>query len=270
MLKKVEEATKYIKSKVTIKPSIGIVLGTGLGGIINEIEIKHTLAYSSIPNFPVSTVEGHKGQLVFGILGGKKIAAMQGRFHYYEGYSMKEITFPIRIMKSLGIEKLILSNATGGVNPDFEIGDIMIVTDHINLMIDNPLIGINNPMLGERFPDMNNAYDKAMIDKAIEIAKKNNVKYQTGVLLASPGPCYETPAEYKFMRSIGADAVGMSVIPEVIVARHLGLPCFAVSIISDLGVPGKIKKISHKKVIQAVNLVKPKVTFLIKELVSSL
>ncbi|MCD6112563.1 MAG: purine-nucleoside phosphorylase [Bacteroidales bacterium] len=270
MLKKINQSVDYIKSKIDFFPEIGIVLGSGIGGLINEIDIKYTIDYKSIPNFPVSTVEGHKGQLVFGVLGQKNIVAMQGRFHYYEGYSMQEITFPIRVMKFLGIKNLILSNATGGLNPDFEIGDIMIVKDHINLFPDNPLIGINNPKLGERFPDMNNAYDKDVIDKALDIAQKNNINVKTGVLLSASGPCYETPAEYKFMRLIGADAVGMSVIPEVIVARQMKLSCFAISIISDLGIPGKIQDVSHEKVIQAVKKIEPKIFILIKNLIYNL
>lgn len=270
MLKKINQSLDFINSKINFVPEIGIVLGSGIGGLIDEIEIKFAIDYKDIPNFPVSTVEGHKGQLVFGILGKKNVVAMQGRFHYYEGYSMQEITFPIRILKFLGIKNLILSNATGGVNPDFEIGDIMIVNDHINLFPDNPLMGVNNPLLGERFPDMNNAYDKDVIDKALKIAEKNNINVKTGVLLSASGPCYETPAEYKFMRLIGADAVGMSVIPEVIVARQMKLSCFAISIISDLGVPGKIKDVSHEIVMEAVKKIEPKIYILIKELIENL
>ena len=270
MLEKINETTAFIQNKINFKPEIGIILGTGLGGLVNEIDIKHTLAYESIPNFPVSTVEGHSGKLIFGILGNRKVVAMQGRFHYYEGYTMKELTFPVRVMKFLGIEKLFVSNASGGMNPDFEIGDLMIINDHINLLPDNPLMGKNYPELGPRFPDMSEAYDKSMIEKATIIAKKLNIKYLTGVYASVSGPCFETPAEYLRIRNTGADAVGMSTVPEVIVARHMSVPCFAISIITDLGVPGKIVEISHEEVIKVANEAEKKMTLLMKELISSL
>jgi len=270
MLKEVKATAEYILNQITEKPHIGIVLGTGLGGLISEIEDSIALPYNEIPHFPVSTVDGHKGMLINGRLGNKNIIAMQGRFHYYEGYSMQELTFPIRVMKLLGIELLILSNASGGVNPDFEIGDMMIITDHINLMSSNPLIGKNHDEFGPRFPDMSQPYDADLIHKAIRIARRNNIKYQTGIYAAVSGPMYETPAEYRFMRIIGADAVGMSTIPEVIVARQMGIPCFAISVITDLGVLGKIVEASHSEVIAAATKVEPKVTMIIKELLSSL
>jgi len=270
MLEKIKSTTEFIQKSVNFKPEIGIILGTGLGGLVNEIEIKHVLPYETIPNFPVSTVEGHSGKLIFGILGGKNVVAMQGRFHYYEGYTMKELTFPVRVMKYLGIEKLFLSNASGGVNPDFEIGDIMIINDQINLLPDNPLMGKNYPELGPRFPDMSEPYDKNIISKAIETANKLGIKYQTGVYAAVSGPCFETPAEYVRMRNSGSDAVGMSTVPEVIVARHMSIPCFAISIITDLGVPGKIVEVSHADVIKVASEAEKKMTVLLKELIASL
>jgi len=268
MLNNIQETKTYLESKIHIKPEIGIVLGTGLGGLVNEIDIHQRIPYESIPNFPTSTVDGHSGQMIFGTMSGRNIVAMQGRFHYYEGYSMQEITFPIRVMKFLGINLLILSNASGGVNPDFEVGDIMVIDDHINLLKDNPLIGKNDDEIGTRFPDMGHAYDQDLIEKALSIAKSNNIKLRRGVYAAVSGPTYETPAEYRYIRTIGADAVGMSTVPEVIVARHMGLKCFAVSVISDLGVPGKIVEISHKHVIDAASAVEPIMTRIIKEIIS--
>ena len=248
---------------------IGIILGTGLGGLVKEIEILHTIPYEKIPNMPLSTVEGHSGKLIFGNLGGKKVVAMQGRFDYYEGYSMEQVIFPVRVMKYLGIKKLFVSNASGGVNPDFEIGDLMILTDHINLM-PNPLIGKNENELGARFPDMSEAYDKSLIAKAKEIAKKNNIKVQQGVYVALTGPTLETPAEYKYMRIIGGDTVGMSTVPEVIAAHHMGIPCFAMSIITDVGIEGKIVKVTLEDILRTAEKTEPKMTLIMKELVKSL
>lgn len=270
MLEQIKKTADYIKQNTTVSPEVGIILGSGLGGLVKEIDILHTLSYEDIPDFPVSTVEGHSGRLIFGVLAGKNVVAMQGRFHYYEGYSMKQLTFPVRVMKYLGIKNLILSNASGGVNPNFEIGDIMIINDHINLLPSNPLIGLNIKELGPRFVDMHNAYDKNLISKALEIAKKNNIECKTGVYTAVPGPCFETPAEYKYVRTVGADTVGMSTVPEVIVARHMSIPCFAVSIITDLGVEGKIVEISHDEVVEVANKAEPKMTLIIKELIASL
>lgn len=268
MLKKIIETTEFIHDRVPFQPEIGIVLGTGLGGLVKEIEIMHTLEYADIPNFPVSTVESHSGKLIFGMLGGKKVIAMQGRFHYYEGYTLQEVTFPIRVMKMLGIKRLFLSNASGGVNPDFEIGEIMIMNDHINLFPGNPLIGKNLEELGDRFPDMSDAYDRKMIDLAQTIAKENDIKVSEGVYAGLTGPTLETPAEYHYVRVIGADTVGMSTVPEVIVARHMEIPCFAISIITDLGVKGKIKKVSVQDVIEVANRQEPKMTLIMKELIS--
>lgn len=270
MLEKIKSTAGYIKNKVNFQPDLGIILGTGLGGLVKEIDIKHILPYETIPDFPVSTVEGHSGKLIFGILGGKNVVAMQGRFHYYEGYTMNQVVFPVRVMKYLGIKKLIVSNASGGVNPGFEIGDLMILTDHINLFPTNPLIGKNEKELGVRFPDMSEAYDKYTIEQALKIAAKNNIKIQTGVYAGLSGPCLETPAEYLYARNIGSDAVGMSTVPEVIAARHMGIPCFAISIITDLGVKGKIVKVTHEDVQNVAEKSEPKMTLIIKELIKTL
>jgi len=270
MLKKIEETTAYINDRVKIQAEIGIVLGTGLGGLAKEITHNGSLLYKDIPNFPVSTVKGHEGKLIFGKLGGKNVVAMQGRFHYYEGYSIQELTFPIRVLKKLGIKLLILSNAAGGVNPDYEIGDLMIIKDHINLMGNNPLIGFNEEKLGPRFTDMSEAYDKRIIRHFTKIARHHSIHFQAGVYAAVSGPTFETPAEYKYIRILGADAVGMSTVPEAIVARHMLLPVFAVSVISDLGVEGKIVEISHEEVIDAAAKVEPKMTLVLKEMISKL
>ncbi len=266
MLKKTKEAVAYINKKITKEPKIGIILGSGIGNLADEIEAEVKIPYHEIPNFPVSTVKGHLGQLIFGKLNGVDVVAMQGRFHYYEGYNMQEVTLPVRVMKLIGIEQLFVSNASGGVNSSFEVGDIMFITDHINLL-PNPLIGANIEEFGPRFPDMSEAYDKRLLSVAKKIARHQNINYRTGVYAAVSGPTYETPAEYKYVNVLGADAVGMSTVPEVIVARHMGLPVFAVSVISDLGVSGKIIEISHQEVIDAVARVTPKLITLIKDLV---
>ena len=268
MLEKFNESADYIRSKTAINPSVGIILGTGLGGLVNEINIVDEIPYEDIPNFPVSTVKGHSGKLIFGDLGGKKVMAMQGRFHYYEGYTLQEVTFPVRVMKIMGIENLFVSNASGGVNPDFEIGDIMIQNDHINLFPSNPLIGKNIEELGTRFPDMSEAYDPGLIQIASDIAKENDIKVSYGCYAGLTGPTLETPAEYKYVFNIGADAVGMSTVPEVIVARHMNIPCFAISIITDLGVPGKIQKVSHQDVIEVAAKQEPKMTLIMRELIA--
>jgi purine-nucleoside phosphorylase len=266
MLETIKKTIGYIRGKINFFPETGIVLGTGLGALADKIDPAGSLAYSEIPNFPVSTVEGHSGRLIFGNLNGRNVVAMQGRFHYYEGYSMKEVTFPIRILKYLGVQNLILSNAAGGINPDFEVGDIMVIRDHINLMGDNPLLGKNDADLGPRFTDMSEVYDKGLIQLFIKVARHNALHYQEGVYAAVSGPTFETPAEYKYIRLIGADAVGMSTVPEAIVARHMSLPVFAVSVISDLGVEGKIIEISHDDVIDAAKTVEPRLTLLLKEM----
>jgi len=269
-MKKFNEAVEYIKSHYEHKPQYGIILGTGLGGLVEDIEIEVTIDYKEIPHFPVSTVESHSGHLHFGMLSGKRVMVMQGRFHYYEGYSSKEITFPVRVMKLLGVERLFISNASGGVNPDFEISDIMIMTDHINLHPDNPLRGPNLDEFGPRFPDMSEPYDRKMVQLAEEIAKEFDIKVQKGVYASVTGPNLETPAEYKYVRAIGADAVGMSTVPECIVARHMGMPVFAISVITDLGVDGKIVEVTVEDVIEAASWAEPKMTLIFKELINRL
>lgn len=270
MLEKINETAAYLKQRTEAAPQVGIILGTGLGGLVKDIEAKHVVPYEEIPNFPVSTVEGHSGKLIFGMLGNRSVMAMQGRFHYYEGYDMKEVTFPVRVMKALGINDVVVSNASGGVNPDFEIGDLMIINDHINLFPTNPLMGKNYPELGPRFPDMSEAYDKSLVAKAKEIAAANGIKVQEGIYAGLSGPCLETPAEYMYVRNVGADTVGMSTVPEVIAARHGGMRCFAMSIITDLGVPGKIVKVTHEDVIEVAATAEPKMTLIMKQLISSL
>jgi purine-nucleoside phosphorylase len=270
MLEKFQESVDFIKGQTKVEPTIGIILGTGLGGLVKEIEIIDEINYSDIPNFPVSTVESHSGKLIFGNLGGKKVVAMQGRFHFYEGYDMKQVTFPVRVMKLLGIERLIVSNASGGVNPDFVVGEIMILNDHINLFPAHPLIGKNIDELGPRFPDMSEPYDLEMISLGQKVAADLGIKISTGIYAGLTGPTLETPAEYLYVRNIGADAVGMSTVPEVIVAQHMDIPTFAISIITDLGVPGKIKKVSVADVIEVANRQEPKMTAIISKLIESL
>lgn len=269
MLKRINETVNHINKKITAKPLVGIILGSGLGQLANEIDVSVRIPYEEIPNFPVSTIKGHKGQLIFGKINGAEVVAMQGRFHYYEGYSMEEVTFPVRVMKSLGIQFLIVSNASGGVNSEFEIGDIMFITDHINLM-PNPLLGPNQDSLGPRFVDMSEAYDRKLLKMANKIARHHGINFKTGVYAAVSGPTYETPAEYRYIKNLGADAVGMSTVSEVIVARHMRLPVFAVSVISDLGVEGKIVEISHDEVIDTASLAAPKLNLIIKDLVKEL
>jgi purine-nucleoside phosphorylase len=248
-------------------PETAIILGTGLGSLVHEITDKYEISYEAIPNFPVSTVEGHSGKLIFGKLGDKDIMAMQGRFHFYEGYAMKEVTFPIRVMKELGIKTLFVSNAAGGMNPEFEIGDLMIITDHINFFPEHPLRGKNIPY-GPRFPDMSEAYNKELIRKADEIANEKGIKVQHGIYIGTQGPTYETPAEYKMFRILGADAVGMSTVPEVIVANHCGIQVFGISVITDLGVEGKIVEVTHEDVQKAADAAQPLMTTIMRELIN--
>ena len=269
MLHKIKKSAEFLQKETNYNPEVGIILGTGLGGLVNEIKIDYSISYEEIPNFPLSTVEGHTGRLIFGVLGEKQVVAMQGRFHFYEGYTMEKVTFPVRVMKLLGIKNLIVSNASGGVNPDYRVGDLMILSDHINL-IPNPLIGKNITELGPRFPDMSETYCPTLIAKAEAIAKSNNLPVQKGVYIALTGPTLETPAEYKYMRIIGGDTVGMSTAPEVIVARHMDIPCFAMSVITDLGVPGKIKKVTHEEIQAVSEVAEPKLTLIIKELIESI
>jgi len=269
MLEKIKETAEFLKEKGIVNPEAGVILGTGLGALTSKIEIHLEIDYKDIPNFPVSTVEGHAGKLIYGEFGGKKIVAMKGRFHYYEGYSPEQIALPIRVLKFLGIRHLFLSNAAGGVNPTFQIGDIMIITDHINLL-PNPLVGQNDDRIGARFPDMSEAYDRSLIDKAVRIAGDNRISVRRGVYLGTSGPTFETPAEYKYFRTIGADSVGMSTVTEVIVARHMGLPCFAVSIITDLGFEGRIEYTTHETVQREAEKAEARMTTLMTELISSL
>ena len=267
MLERIQETADFLKSKMHTHPESAIILGTGLGSLANEITDKYEIGYETIPNFPVSTVEGHSGKLIFGKLGNKDIMAMQGRFHFYEGYSMKEVTFPIRVMRELGIKTLFVSNAAGGMNPAFEIGDLMIITDHINFFPEHPLRGKNIPY-GPRFPDMSEAYNKALIRKADEIANEKGIKVQHGIYIGTQGPTYETPAEYKMFRILGADAVGMSTVPEVIVANHCGIQVFGISVITDLGVEGKIVEVTHEDVQKAADAAQPLMTTIMRELIN--
>ncbi len=267
MLEKIQETASFIKSKVKTVPNIAIILGTGLGDLVHAIADKEEMPYDTIPNFPLSTVEGHSGKLIFGKLGGKDVMAMQGRFHFYEGYSMKEVTFPIRVFQALGIKYLFVSNAAGGMNGSFDVGDIMLIDDHINTFPEHPLRGKNYKELGDRFPDMSNAYDKGLRLMAMEIAKENNIKLQHGVYVGTQGPTFETPAEYHWFRVIGGDAVGMSTVPEVIVANHAKMKVLAFSIITDLGVLGKIVEVTHQDVQEAAKIAQPKMAFIMQEVI---
>lgn len=266
MLEKIRETAAFIRNEVGEMPCIAVILGTGLGDLVNHIEIKKELSYKDIPNFPVSTVEGHSGKLIFGNLGGKYIMAMQGRFHYYEGYDMKQVTFPVRVMKELGVEKLFVSNAAGGMNKEFRVGDVMVITDHINLFPENPLRGKNFEELGPRFPAMTEAYSSGLIMMADDIAREQGIRLMHGVYVGTPGPTFETPAEYEYFRVIGGDAVGMSTVPEVIVANHAGMMVFGISVITDLG--GKdIKEVpTHEEVQKAAVKAQPVMTGIIKEM----
>ena len=248
-------------------PKTAIILGTGLGSLVNEITDKYEIEYKDIPNFPLSTVEGHSGKLIFGKLGNKEIMAMQGRFHFYEGYSMKEVTFPVRVMRELGIETLFVSNAAGGMNPEFLIGDLMIINDHINIFPEHPLRGKNIPY-GDRFPDMSAAYDKELIAKAKEIANEKGIRIVEGVYLGTQGPTFETPAEYRMFHRMGGDAVGMSTVPEVIVARHCGIRVFGISVITDLGIEGVVVECSHEEVQKAADEAQPKMTTIFREIIN--
>ena len=268
MHQNLQTTTEYIKKRIAeFEPEIGIILGSGLGGLVQGIEIHHNLMYSNIPNFPISTLEFHSGKLIFGMLNGKKVVAMQGRLHYYEGYDMKQITFPVRVMKMLGIQKMFVSNASGALNPEYRKGDLMIIHDHINMQSDNPLRGRNSESLGPRFPDMSEPYNKTMIDKGMKIAIKNNIRCHSGVYVSVNGPNLETRAEYRFLRLIGADAVGMSTVPEVIVANHMALPVFAISVLTDEGFPDTLKAVSLEEIIKTAEEAEPKMTKILKDLI---
>lgn len=267
MWNKVQETVKFLKDKGIATPDYGIILGTGLGNLVEKITIDIAIPYAEIPNFPVSTVEGHSGELIYGTLGGKTVVAMRGRFHYYEGWTMEQTIFPVRVMKYLGVEKLIVSNASGGVNPAFKVGDIMIITDHINFMPEHPLHGKNDNRFGPRFVDMHEAYSKKMIAQMEQVAEKLDVTVHKGIYLALQGPTFETPAEYKMVKILGADAVGMSTVPEVIVAKHMGMECFGISVITDLGVEGVVEAVSHEEVQEVAKVSEKIVGKLVEEFV---
>jgi len=267
---KITESVEFINQKSKIKPKIAIILGTGLGELAEDIQEKEIIPYSEIPNFPLSTVQSHSGNLVLGKLGNKEVVAMQGRFHYYEGYSLKEVTFPVRVMKKLGADTIIISNAAGGMNRFFKRGDLMLITDHINLFGDNPLIGPNDEELGPRFPDMSEAYTQNLIELAKKVALKEKIRLQEGVYAGLAGPTFETPAEYRFLINIGADAVGMSTVPEVIVANHMGMKVLGISCITDLAIDGVIVKTSVEEILKAAADAEPIMTKLIKKVIEKI
>ena len=268
--KQIDEAFNYIRKHSSLEPTIGIVLGTGLGDLAKEIDQDIVLSYEDIPHFPISTVETHEGKLIFGKITNRSVVAMQGRFHYYEGYTMQQITFPIRVMKFLGVKTLVISNACGGMNPLFRKGDLMIIDDHINLIGDNPLIGKNDDELGPRFPDMSEPYSKRLIQLTEEIALEEKLKIQKGVFVAVAGPNLETRAEYRFLRNIGADVVGMSTVPEVIVARHMNFEVFGISVITDECFPDALEPASVPDIIKTANNAQPYLTLLMKKLIERL
>ncbi len=270
MLEKIKATANYIKERIKASPEFGIILGTGLGGLANEIEIIESIPYKEIPNFPVSTVEGHNGRLLYGKLGEKEVLAMQGRFHYYEGYSMKEVTFPVRVFKFLGVTHLFVSNASGGLNPGYKVGDIVLINDHINFFPEHPLRGKNENELGPRFPDMSKTYEKRLSNRAKLIALEHGINLKEGVYVGVSGPTFETPSEYKMFRILGGDMVGMSTVPEVIVARHMDMKVFGISIITDSGVPGEIVEISHEEVQEVAMKAEPNMTFILKRLIESI
>jgi purine-nucleoside phosphorylase len=267
MWEKVQETVSYIKERIHFTPEYGVILGSGLGSFTDEMKVEYTLPYGEILNFPTSTVQGHKGALVFGTIGEKKVVAMQGRFHFYEGYSMTEVTFPVRVMKFLGVEKLIVSNASGGVNPTYKVGSIVMITDHINMTPEHPLRGKNDERFGPRFVNMSEPYSRKMISKATELAQELNIEVHEGIYLGLQGPTFETLAEYRMVKILGADCVGMSTVPEVIVARHMDLETFGVSVITDMGNEESIGTISHDEVLEAAKKAEPQVRNLIKELI---
>lgn len=267
MWEQVQQTVEYIKNKTGFTPEYGVILGSGLGSFTDDIKIEHTLPYNEIPNFPVSTVEGHKGALVFGTIGDKKVVAMQGRFHYYEGYDMKQVTFPVRVMKYIGVSKLIVSNASGGVNPNYKVGSIVLIKDHINMLPEHPLRGKNDERFGPRFVNMSEPYSQKMIAKAKELAKELNIEVQDGVYLGLQGPTFETLAEYRMVKALGGDCVGMSTVPEVIVARHMDLETFGLSVITDMGNEEAIETITHEEVLEAAREAEPHVRQLIKQLI---
>jgi purine-nucleoside phosphorylase len=270
LINKIQETLIVIRNYTKDDYPVGIILGTGLGALVNEIKVDHTIDYADLPHFPLSTVESHHGKLIFGSINGKKVVAMQGRFHYYEGYTMQQITYPVRVMKFLGVKTLLVSNACGGMNPDYRKGDLMLMVDHINLLGDNPLIGKNEDELGTRFPDMSEPYSLDLIKVAERIAKANSIKVHKGVYVAVPGPNLETKAEYKFLRETGADVVGMSTIPENIVANHMGMKVLGISIITDECFPETLKPVNVEEIIATAMIAEPKMTLIMKELIKEL
>lgn len=269
MWKKTQETVKFLKDKGFINIEYGIILGTGLGNFTDNIDISLRIPYEEIPNFPVSTVSGHQGELIYGTIGEKNVLALRGRFHYYEGWTLQEATFPVRVMKNMGINKLVVSNASGGVNANYKTGDIMIISDHINMIPEHPLRGANDERFGPRFVDMHEPYCKDMIAHAEDVAKKQNIKTQKGIYLALQGPTFETPAEYGMVRRLGADAVGMSTVPEVIVAKHMDMKVFGLSVITDLGIEGQVEEVSHEEVQKVAKKAEDKVGSLISEFIKS-
>jgi len=271
MIEKIKSTADYLKKNIKNTPEVGIILGSGLGGLGTKINVERAFEYKDIPDFPISTVEGHHGRLIFGKLGNKNVVAMQGRFHYYEGYPMQQVTFPVRVMKFLGIKYLIVSNAAGGLNPKFKAGDIMIITDHINNFPEHPLRGKNLAELGPRFPDMSKTYPVELVNIAKEVAKEHKIDVKTGIYIGSSGPCLETPAEYRLFRNWGADATGMSTVPEVIVAHHMGIKCFGLSVITNVSEPeDPTKDTTHEEVQNVAGEVEPKMTAIITGFISKL
>ena len=269
-MQKFNEAVSYLKTAYPHIPEVGIVLGSGLGNFSDEVEVEKEISYDQVPHFPVSTVEGHKGKLIFGNLSGKKVVCMAGRFHFYEGYDAEQVVFPIRVMKLLGIKALLLSNAAGGVNPDFKVGDLMIITDHVSFFTSNPLIGKNISEFGTRFPDMSEPYKKELIQKAKAIAKRLGIVLREGVYYGVTGPTFETRAEYKLVHALGGDAVGMSTVQECIAAIHMGLPVFAMSVITDIGIREDEHKITHEEVLQAAKAAEPHFAAMFREMVKEI
>ncbi|MCC7031065.1 MAG: purine-nucleoside phosphorylase [Chitinophagaceae bacterium] len=267
---KLSETVDFIRTKTSMKPYAFIILGSGLGGLVDDVNISLSLNYEDIPNFPVSTVKGHGGKLLFGTLNGKEVVLLSGRFHYYEGYSMQEATFPVRVINQLGAELLMVSNAAGGMNAAFAVGDLMVINDHINLFPEHPLRGRNDEKIGPRFPDMTEPYQLELVKKAKDIAAKNDIRLFEGVYIGLQGPTFETKAEYKWLHIIGGDAVGMSTVPEVIVAIHCGMKVFGMSVITDLGIREEMNTITHEEVLEAAKIAAPKMAFLFKELLGEL
>jgi purine-nucleoside phosphorylase len=264
------ETVAFIQSRTSLQPIAGIILGSGLGGLVNDLDIELSLPYEEIPHFPVSTVKGHGGKLLFGKLNQQPVVMLSGRFHYYEGYNMQEVTYPVRVMKQLGASVLFVSNAAGGMNPDFKVGDLMIINDHINLFPEHPLRGKNDEQMGPRFPDMTEPYSHKLIQSAKEIAELQQIHVHEGVYIGLQGPTFETKAEYKYLRVIGGDTVGMSTVPEVIVAKHMGMDVFGMSVVTDLGIRDEMNVITHEEVLEAAQAAAPKMALIVKELIATL